>query len=188
MEIEEKGTGKWLFFLIGLLASLIIGWIVFPALIHSRKEQPVRFSHLKHGEDASLKCEDCHTFRTDGSFAGIPTLAKCLECHESVQGSSKEEADFIKVAEKLKKEKKNIPWLFYSKQPDNVFFSHAAHVKMAKLECKACHKSVGGRTEKNPTYRSKWISGYAPEVMSMKTCEACHEKKGASNDCFVCHK
>jgi hypothetical protein len=115
-------------------------------------------------------------------------LAKCLECHESVQGSSKEEADFIKVAEKLKKEKKNIPWLFYSKQPDNVFFSHAAHVKMAKLECKACHKSVGGRTEKNPTYRSKWISGYAPEVMSMKTCEACHEKKGASNDCFVCHK
>ena len=61
--------------------------------------------------------------------------SKCLECHASPQGNSKEEAEFIKLAEKLKKENKNIPWLIYSKQPDHVFFSHAAHIKMAKLEC-----------------------------------------------------
>ena len=188
MEKESKRKGKWLFFGIGLIASLLLGWIVFPALIHSNKEQPVRFSHVKHGDDATLKCEDCHTFRADGSFSGIPSLAKCMGCHEAPVGSSKAEADFIKLAEKLKKENKNIPWLIYSKQPNNVFFSHAAHIKMAKLNCTQCHTSVGGKTEKNPTYRVKWISGYAPEVMSMKTCETCHQKKGKSNACFVCHK
>lgn len=188
MEKEGKAKGKWLFFWVGVIASLIVGWVAFPALIQSKQKQPAYFSHLKHGDDVSLKCEDCHTFRTDGSFAGIPSLAKCLECHASAQGSSKEEADLVKLADKLKKENKNIPWLIYSKQPDHVFFSHAAHVKMSKLECRSCHSSVGGKTDRNPPYHYKWISGYAPEVMSMETCETCHEKKGKSNACFTCHK
>ena len=188
MEKEGKTKGKWLFFWIGLIASLLLGWVAFPRLIHSTKEQPVRFNHLKHGEEASLTCQDCHAFREDGSFAGIPGLAKCMECHEAAIGNSKAEGDFIKLAEKMKKENKNISWLIYSKQPDNVFFSHAAHVKMAKMECQACHKSVGGKTRENPFYRYRWISGYAPEVLSMKTCEECHQKKGVNNSCFTCHK
>jgi hypothetical protein len=188
MEKEHKAKGKWLFFWIGIFASLILGWVVFPALIQSRQHQPVHFSHLRHGDDVSLKCEDCHYFRNDGSFAGIPGLNKCLECHATAQGNSKEEASLIKLADKLKKENRNIPWLIYSRQPDNVFFSHGAHVKMAKMACATCHKSVGGKTDKNPAYRYKWISGYAPEAMSMETCETCHEKKGISNACFVCHK
>jgi len=39
------------------------------------------------------------------SFAGIPPLAKCLECHESAQGDKKEEAAFIKVGRTIKKGK-----------------------------------------------------------------------------------
>jgi menaquinone reductase, multiheme cytochrome c subunit len=187
-EKEGKAKGKWIFFWVGVAASLVLGWVIFPGLIHSRKVQPVPFSHKTHSEGAGLKCEDCHAFRNDGSFAGIPALAKCLECHESAQGDKKEEAAFIKLAEQLKKENKNVPWLIYSQQPDNVFFSHAAHTKMAKMDCKECHKLVGGTTDKNPVYTYKWISGYAPEVMMMETCEACHEKKGKSNACFVCHK
>jgi menaquinone reductase, multiheme cytochrome c subunit len=177
---EKKGKtkGKWLSFVLGVLASLVVGWVVFPELIHSTKKQPVRFSHLKHGEEATLKCQDCHTFRDDGSFAGIPTLAKCMECHGSPE-ITEQEQDFIK---------RGIAWHIYSKQPDHVYFSHIAHIKIAKLECTGCHKSVGGKTDINPPYRYRWISGYAPEVMSMETCEACHEKKGTSNACFVCHK
>jgi hypothetical protein len=188
-EKEGKSKGGWMFFWVGVGASLVLGWLIFPGLIHSKKFQPVHFSHLKHGEaGAGAQCEDCHSFRKDGTFAGIPPLAKCLECHESAQGNSKEEADFIKLAEQLKEENKNVPWLIYSRQPDNVFFSHAAHIKMAKQTCADCHKMVGGKTDKNPVYNYKWISDYAPEVMMMETCEACHQKKGKSNACFVCHK
>lgn len=189
MEKEGKSKGTWIFFWVGVAASLVLGWLIFPGLIHSTKNQPVAYSHVKHGEaGAGLQCEECHFFRDDGSYAGIPPLAKCMECHESPQGDTKAEADFIKLAEKLTAENKNIPWLIYSKQPDNVYFSHGAHVKMAKLKCEECHKLVGGKTDKNPPFKYKWISGYAPEVMMMETCEACHQKKGASNACFVCHK
>jgi hypothetical protein len=184
----NKAKGGWIFFVAGLVASLILGWGIFPKLIESKKLQPVDFSHLKHIESAGMQCEECHKFRADGSYEGIPKLAQCLQCHESPQGESKEEADFIKVAAKLKEKGEEIPWLIYSKQPDCVFFSHAAHVKMAKLECTVCHKSVGGKTDKNPVYAYKWISGYAPEVMMMETCESCHQKKKTSNACFVCHK
>jgi hypothetical protein len=59
---------------------------------------------------------------------------------------------------------------------------------MAKQTCADCHKMVGGKTDKNPVYNYKWISDYAPEVMMTETCEACHQKKGKSNACFVCHK
>lgn len=178
MEKEGKTRGKWLFFGIGLIASLSLGWVAFPKIIQVKQEQPVRFSHLKHGEEATLKCEDCHFFKPDGTFAGIPPITKCLECHGGLE-ITEEEQDLIK---------RGLAWHIYSKQPDHVFFSHIAHIKMAKIECLTCHKSVGGKTDKNPPYRYKWISGYAPEAMTMKTCEACHEKKGISNACFVCHK
>ncbi len=178
--VGEKGKakGRWLFFWVGVAASLGLGWIAFPKMIQVTLEQPVRFSHLKHGEDATLKCDDCHVFRSDGSFAGIPTIAKCMECHGGLE-ITKEEQDLIK---------RGIAWHIYSKQPDHVYFSHIAHIKIAKLECTVCHKSVGGKTEKNPPYHYRWISGYAPEAMSMETCESCHEKKKTSNACFVCHK
>ncbi len=185
---SPKSKKGWLFFGIGLVAALVVGWVGFPHGIHRSKAQPVSFSHKKHGADASLSCEDCHTFRADGSFAGIPPLAKCLECHETPVSGTKAETDFLEQAKRWKQEGKNIPWLIYSKQPANVFFSHAAHVKSAQIPCQECHRSVGGQTEKNPPYRYRWISGYAPEVMRMKDCEQCHAKKGTRNDCFVCHK
>lgn len=188
MEEKKEKKGGWLSFGIGLVASLAVGWFLFPNGIHSTKFQPVAFSHQKHGEGASLSCQDCHFFRTDGSFAGIPPLSKCMECHESPVSGSKEEEAFLTLATELKKKREEIPWLIYSKQPDNVFFSHAAHIQGARLDCKECHRSVGGQTDRNPPYRYKWISGYAPEVMSMKTCESCHARKGTSNACFVCHK
>ena len=34
---------------------------------------------------------------------------------------------------------REIPWIIYSKQPQNVFFSHATHVKLAGIDCQTCH-------------------------------------------------
>ena len=44
---EENGSGGFiiLFFIIGLVASLIVGWIIFPKLLYSKKNQPIDFNH-----------------------------------------------------------------------------------------------------------------------------------------------
>ena len=66
-----------LFFLLGLAASLVVGWGVFPKLLYSQKQQPFNFNHVLHVELVSDGCESCHFFRDDGSFSGIPKLEQC---------------------------------------------------------------------------------------------------------------
>ena len=34
-----------LFFIVGLVASLLIGWVSFPPLLYSTKRQPIDFNH-----------------------------------------------------------------------------------------------------------------------------------------------
>jgi hypothetical protein len=62
---KEEGAGGSviLFFILGLVGSLLVGWILFPQLLYSKKRQPVDFNHVKHMELVSDGCESCHFFR-----------------------------------------------------------------------------------------------------------------------------
>lgn len=168
-------------FVVGLVGALIVGWWVFPQVLFSQKSQPIRFSHKVHVEDQDMACEDCHTFREDGSFAGIPTTEQCAECHSEVQGDDPAEKEFV---EKYVEKGKEVPWLIYQKQPDNVFFSHIAH---KNIPCKTCHPDVG-HSDTPPPYYENRITGYSKDTMKMWKCERCHAQRGASNACYVCHK
>jgi hypothetical protein len=185
-EPGDKSVGPvMLFFLLGFAASLIVGWIIFPMLLYSQKKQPFDFNHVIHNESVSAGCESCHFFREDGSFAGVPKLDQCLECHAEQQGESANEAKFMKeyVAKGIE-----VPWLVYSKQPDSVFFSHAAHIKMAQMECVTCHGPVG-ESEHLKVYEENRITGYSRDIwgkniagfkkntwdrMKMDDCAQCH--------------
>ena len=46
-----------LFFFIGLAVSLVLGWVVFPQLLYSQKEQPIKFNHAMHNELVDNGCE-----------------------------------------------------------------------------------------------------------------------------------
>ncbi len=189
-----------LFFIVGLIASLIIGWVVFPNLLYSQKKQPFDFNHVVHNGEVEDGCESCHSFREDGSFAGIPTLEQCTGCHEEMIGEDPEEEKFVN--EYVTKEKE-VPWLVYSRQPDCVFFSHAAHVKKAEMTCKECHGPVG-ESESLKVYEENRITGLSRDIwgpsiggfrtnswdsMKMDVCAKCHdEKTGSKGSCFQCHK
>jgi hypothetical protein len=81
-EQDDSAVGPIiLFFIFGLVASLVVGWIVFPQLLYSQKEQPVAFNHALHNEEVDEGCESCHFFRDDGSYSGVPKLAQCVDCH-----------------------------------------------------------------------------------------------------------
>ena len=204
------------FFVLGLIGALIVGWAVFPALLYSKQPQPINFNHALHldsevvdgieGETPEEKCQSCHSFREDGSFAGIPKLEKCTECHddpESPLGETPEEKAFM--VEYVEPEME-VPWLVYSKQPDCVYLSHIAHVKMGKMECATCHGNFAGN-EKLPLYVENRLTGYSINIwgknisgfylnktyadrMKMDDCAQCHTEKGQeqNNACFVCHK
>ena len=196
--------GLWPF-VVGLIAASIFGWCIFPETMLTEKKQPIAFNHVVHIENAGLSCEDCHYLREDGTFSGVPTTASCAECHSSPVTENLEEIRFI--AEYVDKgvEIKD-KWLVYQKQPDNVFFSHAAHSFENCTQCHAelfetpqdlcnvCHLDLGSSTEP-PVYKENKLSGYSEDTMMMPTCEACHANPGhydgvtrATNACFVCHK
>ena len=81
---KDNGAGGMimLFFIIGFAASMVLGWVIFPKLLYSQKQQPFSFNHALHVGEVDNGCESCHFFRDDGSFSGIPRLAQCTGCHE----------------------------------------------------------------------------------------------------------
>jgi len=158
-----------LFFILGLAASLVLGWVIFPKLLYSQKKQPIDFNHVLHVGEMD-GCESCHFFREDGSFSGIPKLAQCVECHEEAQG---EDPNEIKFVEEYVANGREVPWLVYARQPDCVFFSHAAHVQKAEMECDTCHGHIG---------ESKHSRVYEENRMKMDDCAECHATKEIKTD------
>jgi hypothetical protein len=214
-ETDESGHGAEggaggpiiLFFILGLIASLIVGWVIFPKLLYSQKKQPVGFNHALHNEEVEDGCESCHFFREDGTYSGVPKLAQCIDCHEEVNGEDPGEAKFVN--EYVAKERE-VPWMIYSRQPQNVFFSHVAHVKMGQMDCETCHGHIG-ESESLRVYQENRISGYSIDIwgkniagikrnswdrMKMDDCSECHVRENVNQNsvqtlrggCFVCHK
>ena len=172
-------------FLAGLAAALGAGWAGLPRVLYRSRPQPVDFSHQVHTEKAGAKCEDCHAFREDGTFAGVPALDKCAGCHAAPMGTTAAEKDFI---DRYITPQREPQWASYARQPENVFFSHAAHVKAGKVECATCHGDLG-TGDRLPLDREDRISGYSRPVMRMDACIDCHRQRNrAVGSCLDCHK
>jgi hypothetical protein len=206
---SSDGSGGFiiLFFIIGLAASLILGWVIFPQFLYSQKNQPIDFNHALHMEEVDDGCASCHYFREDGSFSGAPKLAECIGCHEEPLGEDPEE---IKFYEEYVAKEREVPWFIYARQPDCVFFSHSAHVNMGKMDCVTCHGNIG-ESESLRVYQENRLSGYSRDIwghniagikrntwdrMKMDDCADCHEVQTGRRTsvqtnydaCYVCHK
>jgi menaquinone reductase, multiheme cytochrome c subunit len=187
-------------FAVGVLVALVLGWVIFPRVLYVKKNQPVEFLHKTHAEKSGVAdCSECHTIRDDGTFAGLPPMEKCAACHADKIGDSKAEAilvnNYIKPGHET-------PWLVYSEQPANVWFSHAIHVKRANLACSECHSTYGESDQVRP-YELNRISGYSRDIwghsmsrlrraphegMKMSDCENCHRQRNVEVGCLGCHE
>lgn len=182
---SKESGGFILFFLIGLMGALAVGWFLFPALLFSEKQQPIAFNHKAHVENAGMACEDCHSYRENGSFAGLPTTEQCAECHMDVTGGeTPAEKEIDRFVTEYVQTGKQVEWLVTQYQPDNVYFSHIAHDGFA---CTECHPDVGN-SEVAPSFYRNRITGYSKNTMKMWQCERCHAQLETSNGCQVCHK
>ena len=130
---------------LGLAVTLLAGWVAFPRVLYVQEQQPLEFRHKTHAEKSGVaECSQCHALRDDGTFAGIPAMETCAGCHSEKMGTSKAEAILVDTYIKPGKE---TPWLVYARQPANVWFSHAIHVKRADLACVECHSTYGESDE-----------------------------------------
>jgi len=105
-------------------------------------DQPIKFSHKVHAGYNKIDCKYCHTTAEYSKSAGIPAMELCMNCHILVrEGTRSGKFEIAKVVE-ANETQTPVKWVRLHNLPDHVFFSHAQHVGVAKVDCKKCHGQV----------------------------------------------
>jgi cytochrome c553 len=134
-------------FVLVITALLITHYIVTSAMNVGRSknyqpDQPVKFSHKIHAGQNKTTCVYCHFNAEQSKAAGIPPASVCMNCHIIVrEGSRSGKFEINKIYQALDSNK-TIHWIQVHNLPDHVFFSHAQHVVVGKIDCVKCHGDV----------------------------------------------
>ena len=105
-------------------------------------DQPIKFSHKIHAGDNKIDCKYCHHTAEFGKSSGIPAVELCMNCHVLIrEGTNSGKFEIAKIVDAYET-KKPVEWVRLHNLPDHVFFSHAQHVGVAKVDCKQCHGDV----------------------------------------------
>lgn len=105
-------------------------------------DQPIKFSHKVHAGDNKIDCKYCHHTAEDSKSAGIPAMELCMNCHVLIrEGTHSGKFEIAKVIE-ANETKTPVEWVRIHNLPDHVFFNHAQHVGVGKVDCKQCHGPV----------------------------------------------
>jgi hypothetical protein len=157
--------------LIGLVLGFYANAAFYPG---TTPEQPINFSHKIHAGDFEIPCMYCHTQARRSISAGVPSVNKCVGCHNNVATDRPQ----IRKVMNYFANKEPIPWIKVHDLPDFVYFPHKRHVQ-ADVECQTCH---------GPVETMEKVTRMAP--VKMGECLACHRKNEVEHgvDCWTCHK
>jgi hypothetical protein len=160
------------------LVGLALGGAVFLVLVLRPSEvpaqaprQPIVFSHKLHAGEYKIDCQYCHSEARRSPYAGIPSVKRCMGCHQIVGAALPE----VQKVQRVAKEGKPIEWVRVHKLAGFVYFPHKRHVG-AGLACQACHGPVQEMTE---------VAQVAP--LTMGWCVSCHTERKGPLDCVTCH-
>jgi len=175
--------------LVGVLAAsvCVAGMLVAAGPVAAGDDDDVaEFDHQAHLA-RGVECGDCHTGVDEEdprSRAGVPSIAICAElCHADFDDETR-----ARLAESQNGRRMLTgvddgvePWWPRAYWlPDHVVFSHRRHVSIGEIDCAECH----GDMESATTLPREPIEA----TVTMEGCTQCHEERGASNDCFRCHR
>jgi hypothetical protein len=156
-------------------AALVLRTVALSGLlcaVAAMARQPVEFTHKKHLA-LGLDCLDCHSGADIRASASIPSVAKCMLCHQKMATDKPEVKKVIAYAA----QNHEIPWerVYGFSREAMVRFRHAPHYK-AGIACGTCH---GDMTQ--ATVAERKVSH------TMGTCLNCHRQNNAPEDCAACH-
>ncbi|MGW8145012.1 MAG: cytochrome c3 family protein [Anaerolineales bacterium] len=137
-------------------------------------EDPLAFSHQAMVR-LKIDCLFCHTEATRSPAAGMPSVQKCMGCHEVIDTANPK----IKILAGYWQRQEPIEWARVNRLPRFVYFSHQVHIA-AGYNCERCHGDVGHMTVAVPVVE-----------MNMGWCLNCHKQQpneAKLTDCFVCHQ
>ena len=158
-----------------VLVGMIVGYYANATFFAGTSpEQPIQFSHRIHAGDNQIPCLYCHVQARRSISAGVPSVNKCMGCHNEVATNQPQ----IRLLATYWETKEPIPWIKVHDLPDFVHFTHKRHVA-AKIECQTCH---------GPVETMDVVSREAP--LKMGLCLNCHKDNEVEfgTDCWTCHK
>jgi len=173
--------GLPLFALVGVLAMLPLaqrGWAASDALPEAAT---IPYSHRVHVQEAGIDCLFCHSKAIRSPQAGLPSLQKCMVCHEYITVDEPQAQQQIEQVKQAFAEGRRVQWPDVYRQPDFVYFSHRPHVNNA-VACETCHGDV-----QSMDLVEKQVE------MNMGFCLNCHRRQSEEIqprllDCVTCHK
>jgi len=154
--------------------------------------QSIHYSHKIHAGANQIECKYCHSSARVSKHSGIPSLNVCMNCHEYIAEYNGEEdlengytRDFY--TNEIKKlysavgwdeenqvytgNTKPVKWVRIHNLPDFVYFNHAQHAQVAKIECQTCH---------GPVEEMEIMYQYSP--LTMGWCIDCHRESNVDKD------
>jgi mono/diheme cytochrome c family protein len=166
-------------------------------MVPGAPRQPIFFSHLIHAGSFKLDCQFCHADARRSEYAGLPSVQRCLGCHNVI--GAQDNPEIGKIHEYARRGEP-IPWVRVFKVPEFTYFPHKAHIA-ANLPCQGCHgpiermRVVGARTGPQLSNDLARLVGLKPASppLTMGWCVECHRAQNATQarqaplDCVACH-
>jgi hypothetical protein len=156
--------------------GLAVSYLLLAASTLAAPLQPIAFNHETMVQKG-VSCLFCHPNAIKSPVAGMPSVEKCMGCHDVIATDEPEEIN--KLAGYWERQEP-IPWVRVNRLPRFVYFSHQVHIVAGGLNCERCHGDVGHMAEARPVVN-----------MNMGWCLSCHQQQANAQqliDCVVCHQ
>lgn len=173
---------SWIHYIIIFVALIIIAEIVFVEATglgrqqYYQPDQPIQFSHKVHAGQNQIDCQYCHFTADNSMHAGIPPVTTCMNCHKLVKEGKQTGTEEIAKIYAAIENNQPIEWVKVYNLPDHVYFNHAQHVTVGKMDCAQCHGEV-----------NKMDQIIQENDLSMGWCIECHRTESVqftSNDFY----
>lgn len=167
--------------LVFLLAALVL---ISQGRATAAKDLPLgealSFNHKKHIV-AGVQCIFCHPGVLNGAVASVPSVQKCIGCHQNIEVTSKDGQADVDVLMQHWDQRRPLQWEKTYDQPGFVHFTHQPHIA-AGVNCETCHGDVSHMTVVKPAYR-----------INMGFCLNCHRRQAPEKidrllSCATCHQ
>ena len=159
-----------------LVVLVLVGtYLIFASSSRAAPQQPIDFDHQVMVQ-VGIQCVYCHNAAIQSPAAGIPSMEKCMGCHQVIATDK----PGVQALAGYWERQEPIPWARVYQVTRFVFFSHQVHVTAGALNCERCHGDVGNMVEVYPVVD-----------MNMGWCLRCHNQQPNADqlkDCAVCHR